>query len=72
MATKDNRSQALRRAIELLDATKQFLEKQDFYALATTVFYDEADCDGLCLLEDIKYWLDEYDGKKANLDRKTG
>jgi hypothetical protein len=67
MEMKDNRSQALRRASELLNATKQFLEKQDFYALATTVFYDEAICDGLCLLEDIEFWLDEYDEKKANL-----
>jgi hypothetical protein len=71
METKNNRSQALRRASELLDAIKRFLEKQDFYTLATTVFYDDADCDGLCLLEDIKYWSDEYDGKKANLDRKN-
>lgn len=64
METKDNRSQALRRAIELLDATKQFLEKQDFYTLETRVFYDEAVCDGLCLLEDIKCWLGEYDERK--------
>lgn len=71
METKNNRSQALRRAIELLDATKQFLEKQDFYALATTVFYDDADCDGLCLLEDIECWLEEYDERKNGLDRKT-
>lgn len=65
MATKDNRSQALCRAIELMDATKQFLEKQDFDTLAKTVFYDEAVCDGLCLLEDIKCWLNKYDREKA-------
>ena len=71
METKDNKSQALRRASELLDATKQFLEKQDFYTLRTTAFYDDADCDGLCLLEDIECWLGEYDERKNGLDRKT-
>ena len=68
METKNNRSQALRRASELLDATKQFLEKQDFYTLETTVFYDDADCDGLCLLKDIECWLGKYGERKNGLD----
>jgi hypothetical protein len=27
--------------------------------LAETVYYDEAECDGNCLMEDIDAWMDE-------------
>ena len=46
------------RALILLEACKDFLEKQDKDILAQTVFYDEAECDGNCLLEDIKIFLE--------------
>ena len=51
-----------KRAIELLKACKDLLEKQvnSFYVLNVleeTVFYDGTDCDGFCLLEDIKSYL---------------
>lgn len=50
------------RAFELLKATEVFLTKlklDNSDALLTTVFYDEANCDGYCLLDDIKACLDE-------------
>ncbi|TCI26717.1 hypothetical protein EVJ32_04910 [Exiguobacterium sp. SH5S4] len=47
------------RKTELLVACMQLLEKQDnsfivLDLLTETVRYDGADCDGYCLLEDIK------------------
>ncbi len=50
------------RSKELLTAVVQLLEKQDkspyvLNLLSETVFYDEAECDGHCLLEDIKIEL---------------
>ena len=52
------------RAIALLKACKELLNKQNESAyvlniLETTVYYDEADCDGSCLLEDIDALLFE-------------
>ena len=52
------------RAITLLKACKELLNKQNESAyvlniLETTVYYDEADCDGSCLLEDIDALLFE-------------
>lgn len=54
------------RAITLLKACKELLNKQNESAyvlnlLETTVYYDEADCDGNCLLEDIDALLFEMD-----------
>ena len=56
---------ALSRAKTLLKATGKLLKKQkdSYYVLnllAETVYYDEAECDGACLLDDIKYWFDEF------------
>jgi len=59
------------RATTLLMATFELLKKQKnsgyvLNLLEETVFYDEADCDGNCLMEDIamhlEYDLDENDG----------
>ena len=54
------------RAITLLKACKELLNKQNessyvLNMLETTVYYDEADCDGNCLLEDIDALLFEMD-----------
>lgn len=59
-----NDKELLSRAKTLLKAAHDLLKKQDdVYAvlnlLTETVFYDEAECDGLCLMEDIEYWFDE-------------
>lgn len=56
---------ALKRARILLKAAETLLEKQEdsYYVLnllAETVYYDEAECDGYCLLDDIRYWFDEF------------
>lgn len=47
----------------LLKAAFDMLKKcneSDFVIspMETTVFYDDADCDGYCLMEDISYVLD--------------
>ena len=54
------------RAITLLKACKELLNKQNETAhvlniLEQTVYYDETDCDGGCLLEDIESLLFEID-----------
>ena len=54
----------LKRADTLLKATYDLLSKQhgNYYVLnllAENVYYDEAECDGNCLLEDIDAWIDE-------------
>lgn len=51
------------RAITLLNACKELLNKQNESAyvlnlLTTTVHYDEEDCEGSCLLEDIDAFLE--------------
>lgn len=61
----NNMLNALDRAKTLLKATGNLLKKQEdsYYVLnllAETVYYDEAECDGSCLLDDIRYWLDEF------------
>ena len=53
------RDSTYRRALYLLDATYRLLENQVesryvLNILETTVDYDDADCDGNCLMEDIK------------------
>ena len=55
----------LSRARTLLKATYELLEtaKESPYVLDTlgiVVHYDEADCDGNCLKEDIENYFDEY------------
>ena len=54
----------LKRADTLLKATYDLLDKQhgNYYVLnllAETVYYDGAECDGNCLMEDIDAWMDE-------------
>ena len=56
----------LKRAKTLLKATKELLEKQEnssyvLNLLEETIFYDEVECDGFCLKEDIGYWFDELE-----------
>ena len=58
---KDNKhnSNMEDRKITLLRACMELLQKQEsshyiLDLLSETVYYDEADCDGYCLLEDIK------------------
>lgn len=51
------------RKIILLKACRDLLRKQKHSSyvldlLSQTVFYDEADCDGYCLLEDIEIELE--------------
>ena len=51
------------RAITLLRATLEILRKCDnssyvLDVLGETAHYDEADCDGYCLMEDIRNYLD--------------
>ena len=53
----------IERAFTLLKAVKHLLELQEdsvfvLNLLEETVYYDEADCDGSCLLDDIKDLLD--------------
>lgn len=61
----DQKQDALERARTLLKAAYDLLKKQEgnFFVLnllAETIEYDEAECDGSCLLDDIRYWFDEY------------
>ena len=53
-----------KRAIILLKVTQELLSRQChnpyvLNLLAEVVYYDEAECDGNCLLDDIGYFLDE-------------
>ena len=62
---EQNLIEALNRAAILLKATRDLLEKQTespyvLNLLAETIEYDGAECDGMCLKEDIEYWFDEY------------
>lgn len=51
----------LKRAIELLKAASNFLHKLDENpfadGMATIVYYDQADCDEGCLMDDIDFFL---------------
>ncbi len=54
---EDRKVTLLRAAYELLDKCSQ-----SGYVISpfeVTVFYDDADCDGICLMEDIKLELEE-------------
>lgn len=58
------------RAITLLRATLELLRKCNdspyvLDVLGETAFYDEADCDGYCLMEDISHYLD-YEVKELH------
>lgn len=56
---------ALERAKILLKVTRELLQKQDdsYYVLnilEQTAVWDEAECDGHCLMNDIDIWFDEF------------
>ena len=58
----------LDRAKTLLKATWELLNKQEnsgyvLNLLSETVNYDDAECDGNCLMEDISAWFDEFYGE---------
>lgn len=49
----------LERAKVLLKATYEFLKKnEDDQFMVNTIHYDDAECDGLCLMDDIKSLLE--------------
>jgi len=59
----------IKRAEVLLKAAHDLLKKCNDgpfvkNALEETVFYDEAVCDGFCLMEDIGHWI-EFDLKQT-------
>jgi len=54
---EDRRDVLLRAAFDLL--TK--LDRSGMDVLSATVFYDDADCDGMCLRDDIATQLDIYE-----------
>jgi len=59
------------RARTLLKATYELLNKQveSYYVLnilSETIFYDNAECDGSCLMEDIDMFFWDIDGKGLN------
>ena len=63
-AVKQDESYGKKRYITLLRAAHTLLKKQYdasivLNILAETVDYDEAECDGNCLLNDIEYYFDE-------------
>lgn len=57
------------RATILLTAAKELLSKQKEAGILIdhpiTVHYDDADCDGYCLLDDITAFLEEYNKLKG-------
>ena len=66
---------ALSRAKTLLKAAGTLLKKQEdsnyvLNLLAETIYYDEAECDGSCLLDDIRYWFDEFTDENIDEDER--
>lgn len=62
----------LQRARVLLKATHDLLEAADDSpyvedVLAILVHYDDTDCDGSCLMEDIEYYFEEF-GSEGRTD----
>lgn len=62
------KQQELDRAKTLLRATWELLNKQEnsgyvLNLLSETVDYDDAECDGSCLMDDINAWFDEFYGE---------
>ena len=58
MNKKEERYVTLLRATHTL-LLKQYESRYDLNILAETVNYDDAECDGNCLLNDIEYYFDE-------------
>ena len=66
----------LQRARVLLKATHDLLEAADDSpyvedVLGILVHYDDTDCDGSCLMEDIEYYFDEF-GEERKTDEQHG
>jgi hypothetical protein len=55
--SKDRAKILLKATLELLNKCDESLIVQD--PMDATVFYDNADCDGYCLREDIENWLED-------------
>ena len=60
---EEHAQEIINRAETLLRATYELLNKQNetIYVLdmlEETVFYDGAECDGSCLMEDIEAWFE--------------
>lgn len=71
----NNLQDALDRARTLLKAAGALLKEQEdsnyvLNLLAETVYYDEAECDGACLLDDIRYWFDEFTDESIDEDER--
>ena len=71
----NNLQDALDRARTLLKAAGALLKKQEdsYYVLnllAETIYYDGAECDGACLLDDIRYWFDEFTNENIDEDEE--
>ena len=68
--------EALNRARTLLKAAGTLLKKKQedsnyvLNLLAETIYYDEAECDGSCLLDDIRYWFDEFTDENIGEDER--
>lgn len=62
------------RALTLLKAAKDFLIKQRELGysdgLALTVHYDDADCDGYCIIDDITAYLCDLELQEVNQNEK--
>ena len=58
------------RATELLAACLDFLEKSTFLDLSETVHYDEAECDGICLISDIRACLEDREYGWVSVDER--
>ncbi len=61
------------RALTLLKATKEFLTNVraggNSDAMCLTAHYDDADCDGYCLLDDIEACLEEYTDSQTEQEK---
>jgi hypothetical protein len=58
------------RAITLLEAAGNFIDKNELVYDDYLVFYDGADWDGQCLLADINILLKEIEGTFIGLEKK--
>lgn len=54
---------AIDRAKTLLKAARQIILQSD-QALFETVHYDDVECDGGCVTDDIKYWFESEFGEE--------
>lgn len=74
MSRDTKESALLQRAITLLKATHDLLQKQRdssyvLNILEQTAFYDDAECDGGCLMEDIEFCLEDFSAAQTQKER---